>query len=473
MPDDMSSSITLGLHRINRLLLSLSSPHLRLPIIHVAGTNGKGSVCAYLESILRSSGYSVGRFTSPYLVEPRDSITIDGTPISASDFRARWSDVEKINEKENVGASAFEQLTATAFLAFARQAESGDPPLDLAVVEVGMGGTGDATNVCPSKSTLVSVITPVELDHQAFLGSTVEEIAKAKAGIIKEGVPVVVGKQAHASVEGVVGDTARAARSEVTFVKSEDAVAGAEAGTSEINLRSSPAASILCRIPLPGAFQIDNASTAASVATTLSSHPHPLSLLPSLKSRLTPDSIRRGIEATRWRGRADWIDIPSAAFSDDGDGDAGVKILVDGAHNPSAAAALHSYLTSLPPAPTSLILALSNPRDPTAILKPLLSGTGASRSISEGPIRLYATTFSAVEGMPWVKPLPTSDILSSTSSLAAHGIDIVPSGSSDTVAEAVKMAVKEGRKGERIVVCGSLYLVADAVRWARTLGVEV
>lgn len=460
---DMSPSISLGLHRINRLLSSLSSPHLRVPIVHVAGTNGKGSICAYLDSILRASGFSVGRFTSPHLVEPRDSITLNGQPISANDFRLRSQAVDAADAKDKIGASSFEKLTATAFETFSKAAAAGS--LDLAVVEVGMGGLGDATNVCSSENTLASVITPIDLDHQAFLGDTVEEIAKIKAGIVKRRVPVMVAKQGHASVGGVVKDVAAASGSDAFFVDS-GATLDPKANTLTCSRlspdgRTERAVLSVSELPLPGAFQVDNAATAAQTALLLASHPHSQSILPSLKDRITSETIARGIATTRWRGRAEWIEVPRSALGiDASNGQSAVRILVDGAHNPSAAAALYSYLASLPPAPLSIVLALSHPRDPTSLLVPLLGTSSSGAGVSQGPVRLFATSFSPPEGMPWVRPVAPETILTSVADL------VEPAGAEADVPEAIKAAVRQGRPGERILVCGSLYLVADAIRWA-------
>ena len=177
--------INLGLERIKNLLKRLGNPHLNVPIIHVAGTNGKGSVCAYLSSILSQAGYRVGRYISPHLVDWTERLSINQQPISQSDFLEVLQQVENAILPDEFPPTLFEVVTVAAWLYFAQQ------KVDIAVMEVGLGGRLDATNVCDYP--LVSVITSIGLDHQEYLGSTIAEIAFEKAGIIKPNCPVVVG----------------------------------------------------------------------------------------------------------------------------------------------------------------------------------------------------------------------------------------------------------------------------------------
>ena len=193
--------ITPGLERITRLLTHL--PSQTYPTIHVAGTNGKGSVCTYLTSLFQRHAHTtpfspfqrIGRFTSPHLLTPGDSITINNIPVSS--FAQISSHIAFINSRENIGASEFESLTATAFTAFAEE------KVDVGIVECGMGGRLDATNVLVNP--IVTVITRLGLDHQAFLGGTAEAIAREKAGIMRKDVPCVVDSTSEdAFVEEVV-----------------------------------------------------------------------------------------------------------------------------------------------------------------------------------------------------------------------------------------------------------------------------
>ncbi|HVZ48706.1 MAG TPA: folylpolyglutamate synthase/dihydrofolate synthase family protein [Gemmatimonadaceae bacterium] len=173
----------LGLERVEELLALLGNPHRAVPALHVAGTNGKGSVCAGLEGILRARGLRVGKYTSPHLVDFRERFVIDGAPVEPErivDFVQRWTP-----EVERLGATFFEATTAMAF-AFFREAE-----LDVAVIETGLGGRLDATNVV---TPLVAGVTNIGIDHVEYLGDTRERIAAEKAGIFKRGVPAVVGE---------------------------------------------------------------------------------------------------------------------------------------------------------------------------------------------------------------------------------------------------------------------------------------
>jgi len=179
-------SISLGLERVTKLLSYI--PYTR-PTIHVGGTNGKGSASTLIESTLRESGRRTGKFTSPHLVYVRDSISIDGDSLSAEGYERISQRVQKLSDEHSIGASPFELLTATALYAFE------EARVDVVVLEVGMGGRLDATNALRDELILISVITAVDLDHQAFLGSTVRGIALEKAGIIRHNCLIVLGDQ--------------------------------------------------------------------------------------------------------------------------------------------------------------------------------------------------------------------------------------------------------------------------------------
>ncbi|KAG0349642.1 hypothetical protein BG005_010880, partial [Podila minutissima] len=180
----------LGLERITRLLASLAPPssssssdkppHLQIPIVHVAGTNGKGSICAYIASVLQASGYRVGRYNSPHLVTPRDTIQINGQAISQADYDRATEVVRQADAAQKLEATSFELLTAAAFYWFAyghrhhdEHEESSAGPVDVAVIEVGVGGRLDATNIVPRPE--VTVIASIGMDHAGLLGNTIEE----------------------------------------------------------------------------------------------------------------------------------------------------------------------------------------------------------------------------------------------------------------------------------------------------------
>lgn len=480
--------ISLGLARITTLLRSLKSPHLALPIIHVSGTNGKGSISSYIASILAQSGLRVAKFNSPHLVDEWDCLEIAGETISQSVFESVRRDVARTNDKDAIGATSFELLTATAFEVFRRQHQL--QPLDLAVVEVGMGGLTDATNVVPASHTLLSVVAAIELDHQKFLGDTIAEIARVKGGIIKEGTAVVLTKQEHPEVEQVMkeivdetGGTLYCA-GEATLVDESDSTQQSDPPSPLVSLSLAPYSShppstsptpvptqIHARLPLPGSYQRVNAAAAILAIQILRTSPRTLSMVPS-SSNITDRAISKGVEATRWRGRLDWIQLSLPASSPTPRQLSGStiatsirnttrKILLDGAHNPSSAIHLATYLASVPAhlSPTTLIIALSSPRPPLSILLPLLESTGITKIVT--------TEFTRPDGMEWISPTPASEIAGLARSTSGAG-----EGKIGRKLEVVETAnVEEALLGlaekDKVVIAGSLYLVADVYRLIR------
>ncbi|NJO52369.1 MAG: bifunctional folylpolyglutamate synthase/dihydrofolate synthase, partial [Leptolyngbyaceae cyanobacterium RM2_2_4] len=176
--------VQLGLERIQRLLADLGNPQQQVRIIHVAGSNGKGSVCAYLSSVLMEAGYRVGRYTSPHLVSWNERICLNETPISSADLHQLLLQVIAAIRESEETPTQFEVITAAAWLYFAQQ------QVDIAVMEVGLGGRLDATNVCDRP--LVSVITSLSREHWQRLGPTLADISREKAGILKPNCPAVI-----------------------------------------------------------------------------------------------------------------------------------------------------------------------------------------------------------------------------------------------------------------------------------------
>jgi dihydrofolate synthase / folylpolyglutamate synthase len=291
----------LGLERITRLLDALGDPQRACRWVHVAGTNGKGSTCAMIEAGLRATGNRTGLYTSPHLVEATERIQIAGEPIGQMRFAEIFNEVHDTAERMleegslDLHPTYFETLTAMAFLVFARS------DLDIAVLEVGMGGRLDATNVV---SPALSVITPVDFDHQSFLGHTLSRIAAEKAGILKPGVPAVFAEQ-PAEVEAVLRKHARG-----PYTLSRDwAITDLtlDARGSRFRLRDRE---VVC--PLAGEHQVENARTAAIAL-------HELGVSPA------------GIAATHWPGRLERISEHP-------------EIILDGAHNLAGTRALAAYI---------------------------------------------------------------------------------------------------------------------------------
>jgi dihydrofolate synthase / folylpolyglutamate synthase len=290
-----------GLDRISRLLEALGGPHRSGRFIHVAGTNGKGSTCAMIEAGLRAAGVRTGLYTSPHLIEPTERIQIDGHLISEDQFAEAFTQVHELAERMlstgelDLHPTYFESVTAMAFLLFARQ------QVDTIVLEVGMGGRLDATNVV---DPALSVITPIDFDHQFFLGDTLAKIAAEKAGILKPGVPAIFAEQ-PSEAETILRAHAKGpytlAREWVISDLSID-----ERG-SKFRMRG---LDIVC--PLAGQHQVENARTAAIAL-------HQLSVSPA------------GIAQTRWPGRLERVSREP-------------EIVLDGAHNPAGARALADHI---------------------------------------------------------------------------------------------------------------------------------
>ncbi len=317
------------------LLARLGNPELATPTIHVAGSKGKGSSSAMIASVLTAAGLRTGLFTSPHLHRMTERIRVDMNEISTDRFseliEELWPDVEAVEQRGDVGkVSVFELLTAMSFLEF-RSVNA-----DVQVIEVGLGGRLDATNLVTPD---VAVITPISLDHTAVLGDTVPKIAFEKAGIIKPGVPVVVGNQAPAA-RPVIEEAAGKRGSEVTYAHDRlTIVRGPEQATTAngkrvqcLTLQSSSNTYEL-ELPLAGPHQVDNVITAIAALETFSSE---------RDLTIGADSVSRGVAAVRWPARAEVLTAP----------DDDVQVIVDGAHNSSSAAALVSTLESLFPSAT-------------------------------------------------------------------------------------------------------------------------
>ncbi len=299
--------VDLGLERIETLLAGLGDPHQAVPIIHVAGTNGKGSVCAYLSAVLTAAGYRTGRYTSPHLVNWTERICIDQTPISWTDLQGCLTAVEKAIDADSPTPTQFEIFTAAAWQYFAAQ------QVDVAVVEVGLGGRLDATNVF--ERPLATVIVSIGRDHWQRLGDTLAAIAHEKAGILKPGVQAIAGPLPP-EAKAVV--TARAAelQAPITWVNPAEEVTDA-AGKLALQYEG-----IQYPQTLLGDHQRIN--SACAIAT--------LQHLRAQGWHIPSEAITRGMAQVRWPGRlqrSQWQGQP---------------LLIDGAHNEDAARSLRTYL---------------------------------------------------------------------------------------------------------------------------------
>ncbi|KAL4069926.1 Mur ligase [Scleroderma yunnanense] len=478
-------SIDLTLERIGHLANQF--PYTR-PTIHVAGTNGKGSVTSLLASILRASALKVGKFNSPHLVSVYDCITINDERVTPELYHSCRTQVECADEECNSGASSFELLTVTALVIFEKA------NVDVAVIEVGMGGRLDATNVLPDHCILASALTTVDLDHQTILGDTVELIAREKAAIARGGKPFILGPQKHSSVRSNVEEIVlRRSGVIIPSIPVKPWAGGVDHSPHSLSARpfvpplgqpiefasdafTSPVRAIL---PLYGAHQLDNLSVALTVISTLLTHPSSFTLLSRDHLRgITIETVRTGIENTSWPGRLSFHTLPhpiTLASTRDP-----LVVLVDGAHNPASAEALASYISSVAMHGQSCvqmlhityILALSHspPKTPLQTLSPLLSlhSPSGSATVSVGVLR-----FTPPEGMPWVKSVSPSVLRDTVVGLSPHthvwvAQDDAPlDGQLQQALEWAESQTSkcqdEGRE-HLVVLAGSLYLVADFYR---------
>jgi dihydrofolate synthase/folylpolyglutamate synthase len=308
-----------GLETTTKVLTRLGNPHLKYPTAIVAGTNGKGSTAAMLASILSEAGYRTGLYTSPHLVRVNERMRIDGTEISEADFARAFSDVrhavESLLEEKALGQtpSFFEFLTAAGFHYFA-QAGAG-----FVVLEVGMGGRLDATNVTQPR---VAVITNVGLDHTEFLGCTLAEIAREKAGVIKPGTPVVSGCE-PAEAADVIRQRCAEVGAELSETVTTAGLAELQSFEGHYSFNLSLGANSISglRCPLLGRFQVKNAVAAVTAAWRLARDGF----------RIAPAAIVEGLDNTSWPGRLERVlDRP--------------LVLLDGAHNPAAARVLAEFI---------------------------------------------------------------------------------------------------------------------------------
>jgi dihydrofolate synthase / folylpolyglutamate synthase len=336
--------VNLGLSRIQALLAALGSPHLAVPTIHVAGTNGKGSVCAYLSTILTAAGYKVGRYTSPHLVDWNERICINNQPISTDRAVNLLNQVIAAINPTTPTPTQFEIVTAAMWLHFAQSR------VDIAVIEVGLGGRLDATNVCDSP--LATIIVSIALEHWQQLGDTITKITGEKAGILKPNCPAIIGTLPAEAIS-VVTERVAALNCPTTWVK--PAVVSPK--SRSISQTSSPLnslpwvefAGIKYPLALLGEMQLTN--SAIAIAT--------IQVLRQSGWTISDDAIVTGMSQTQWLGRIQWTDWH------------GHKLLIDGAHNPAAAIALRQYVDTLD-LPISWVMGMLSTKSHQEIFQALL-----------------------------------------------------------------------------------------------------
>ena len=404
--------IDLHLERVEQLVAAMEHPEQSLGLtVHVAGTNGKGSTVATLEAMALAQGLSVNRYTSPHLVRFHERIAHDGTPIDEAVLSAVLAACEEANQ--GAAITYFEITTVAAFEAFRRR------PADLTLLEVGLGGRFDATNVLPPS---VSVITPVAMDHQQFLGDTIEAIAGEKAGIIKPGVPVVVGPQSHAAL-AVIEERAEKLGAPL-WVHGQDWTVWEERGRLIYQDETG-----LLDLPLPnlkGAHQIHNAG--AAIAASRAAH------LP-----IDETAMERGLRAIRWPGRL--MPLPAHPFLKALP--EGAELWLDGGHNPAAGQALAQFMAERAkhdPRPLVLIAGMLTTKDQQGFFAPF------------APLAPQVLCVP-IEGEPNATPPETL-----AQKAQAAGLDAAAVASLPDALGAIEQTAP------RVLICGSLYLAGQVLR---------
>jgi len=409
--------IKLGLETETAILEELGNPHRSCLVVHVAGTNGKGSVCAMIESVLRAAGLKTALYTSPHLVRFNERFRVSGRDIGDDELAAVMDAVEdaadRVRARTGHEATFFESSTAMAFEYFRRAG------VEMAVIEVGMGGRLDATNVV---DPLVSVITRIDIEHAQHLGGTVAEIAREKGGIVKPGRPVVIGgmpEEAASVIAGIaaangartvsasdVGVTLRKRDIEGQTVRIESA--GADYGT--------------VRVPLLGPHQLENAATAVAAVETLGE---------CLGCGFTDRQVKSGLEQVRWPGRCQVLSAKPL-------------LVVDGAHNPGAGKVLAGALRSIRRKPWGLVMGMCADKD----------------------ARGFAAALGKVVERVWLVPVRTeraADPKLLEAAAAAAGWRPEHATLNDAVAAGMRWA---GDTGRGVCIAGSLFLAGEALEMA-------
>lgn len=419
LEDTSSFGIKPGLERIRALLQALGNPERDYKIIHVTGTNGKGSVTTYISYALFTSGLRVGRFTSPHLQSYTERIQINDGNITEEAFGKLISRVkiavDTIISNGIEAPTQFEILTAAAFLFFKEQG------VDYAVVEVGLGGLLDSTNIVTPK---VSVITNVTIDHQAYCGDTVEEIARHKAGIIKPKVPVVTAAQD--TPLNVIEDVAKKQHAKLYVFNKDFGIDSRSAvtGGQMITVSSNDAAPAMLFTTMAGIHQSVNLACALMAVR----------LLMKEDTNISEETIREGFARTTWAGRFEVKRGLDRTF------------IFDGAHNAAGAESFAmTYNELFKDTPKTVVMAILKDKDQEAIIREV---------VKSGDTVL-------------VVPAPTdrTEVPENLVEVIRRTVPKVTAQTAESVEAALALAYKHTKTGDIIAVCGSLYILGDARQW--------
>jgi dihydrofolate synthase/folylpolyglutamate synthase len=407
-------TMKLGLEAVQVLANALDNPQKKFPAIHIAGTNGKGSTAAMTEAILRAAKTRAGLFTSPHLISITERIRVDGCEISEGDFArlataVRQAGARLVAEgKLAASPTFFEQVTMIAYLHFA------ECEVELAVLEVGMGGRLDATNIC---QPAVTAITPIGFDHQKYLGNTLAEIAGEKAGILKANVPVIVAPQSDEAMQAIAARAEDLNAPLVSVASQSFTVKNDGAGKYRLNYAEYDAL-----LNLRGRHQTENAMTAILIAEQLR----------QLGWKIDRQAIPEGLANTNWPGRLQLIESSKLP----------TPVLIDGAHNPAGAETLRSFLAENY-AGVSITLIFGVMADKAAIeMAELLFPTAQHVILTQADNPRAASPQSIAEQTKTLRQ---------------------DAACADNLAEALAEAALITPADGLIVVCGSLYLAGELI----------
>ena len=420
-----------GLENMRTLLTRLGEPQKGLKLVHLAGSNGKGSVGIMLKAGLDEAGYRTGFYTSPHLMTFRERITVGPDLISEADVLRLCGCVWPLVNQESP-PTFFEFVTALAFLYFQEQG------VDVAVIEAGLGGRLDSTNVI---EPLAAAITNVTLEHTEHLGDTVSAIAAEKAGVIKPGLPLVTGRL-NPEAEAVIARTAAEKNSPwLALGRDFEAASTGRDEAGRTLFRFTQAGEVWADLPLSlaGAHQLDNAAVALALGR----------LLRGRGFELRAEHFRAGLARVAWPGRAEtW---PPGTWPPDAPR-ACAPLLVDGAHNPAGARALADHLAGLPRRRLHLLVGIMADKDIASVLTPLLPLAD----------RLYLTRprFSRAASPELLKDKIT----------AALGPPSAPTTLHPDLEEAFQAASSEAGPEDLVVLSGSLFTVGEGLAYLRGLG---
>ncbi|KAL1225603.1 Dihydrofolate synthetase [Cardamine amara subsp. amara] len=456
---DSGEGFDLG--RMKRLMFRLQNPHFKYKVVHVAGTKGKGSTSAFLSNILQAGGYSVGCYSSPHILSIKERISCNGVPVSASTLNDHFYSIKPILDQsiqeENGSLSHFEILTGIAFSLFEKV------NVDIAVIEAGLGGARDATNVIGSSNLAASIITTIGEEHMAALGGSLESIAEAKSGIIKHGRPVVLGGPFLPHIEDILRSKAASMSSSVTLASNIGSSSSVKGIINKNGIGLCQSCDIVIQnekddkpivelsdvnLCMLGHHQLQNAVTATCVS---------LCLRDQGWWRVTDEAIRIGLENTRLLGRSQFLtpkETETLQLS-------GATVLLDGAHTKESARALKEMIKKdFAEKRLVFVVAMASDKDHVSFAKELLSGLKpeavvvTEAEIGGGKIR---STACLVLKESWIK---AADEL---------GSGFMEVSENKTVFGSLKLAYKilsddtHSSESGMVIVTGSLHIVSSVL----------